>query len=329
MNRLQRIYFETSALNAIAEGRDAQDAVATKALQNLKGRGLYLSPVVLWELMLTSDKIKREALILFAQHLFEPDLLPSPEELIVNYVISGCPAIESEYPLISKGSFSAAWRDICLIKEKTLIFDEQLLRDKTSILRDSARLFHEFTSFNAIDISAKPGIAGLQVSIQQVLDRHAVIPAALREDPEAVRHLRLVAFFVVLVFCMGASIDQVVVENFWLTVGARTMLERIDITFSSFRQLILRGPFHQIAHMANLQGANKFSRGVYFDSLHTVYSIYADMLISADEHFRTFRRCIGEFLPYTDKICHYDELQFTTTIRENPPAQSFLLRGAG
>src|SRR5206468_1212613 len=123
MHRLQRFYFETSALNAFANGRNAQDAIATKALQNTKGRGWYLSPVVLWEVMLTSDEATRESLITFAQHLFESDLLPSPEELIIRYVGSGCPKVEQEYPLVSTGSFAAAWRDICAIKEKTLIFD--------------------------------------------------------------------------------------------------------------------------------------------------------------------------------------------------------------
>ena len=55
MSRLRRFYFETSALNSFATGRTIQDAIATKALQNIKGRGWYLSPVVLWELLLTYD----------------------------------------------------------------------------------------------------------------------------------------------------------------------------------------------------------------------------------------------------------------------------------
>jgi hypothetical protein len=326
MTRLRRFYFETSALNALASGRNIQDAIATKALQNFKGRGFYISPVVLWEVLLTSDEVTRETLIQFAQHLFEPDLLPSPEELIIQYIKVGCPEREAEYPLVSTGSFSDAWRDICGVKEKTLIFDPKLLSEKTNALREIARLSHEFTSFNAIDISAKPGIAGLQVSLQQVLDRHAIVPPAYREDFETVRHLRLVAFFILLVLCAGASIERDVVEQFWARQGLQTVQERIDFLFSSFPQLVLRGPFHQIAHMAHFQGEAKFSRGVYFDSLHTVYSVYADTLISADEHFRTFRERLKESFPYVDKIRHFDELQFTTTDRENPPAQSFLLR---
>src|SRR5687767_6928747 len=96
LTRLQRVYFETSALNAFAAKHTIQDAIATKAFQNIRGRGWYISPLVLWEILLTTDKLQRETLIFFAQHLFESDLLPSPEELIVRYIKSGCPAIEKE-----------------------------------------------------------------------------------------------------------------------------------------------------------------------------------------------------------------------------------------
>lgn len=326
MNRLQRYYFETSAFNSFAEKYNIEDAVATKALQNLKGRGWYISPVVLWEVLLTTEEIKRESLIHFSQHLFEPDLLPSPEELIVQYIKSGCPESEAEYPLISRGIFSDSWRDICSIKEKTLKYEPKLITEKTKVLRDIARLFHEFTKSNSIDISDTEEIAGLQVSIQQVLDRYSVIPAEYREDFETIRHLRLVAFFVLMILCAGATIDGEVINNFWKKQGARSMQDRIDIVFTQFPQLLFRGPFHQIAHMTHYQSDEKFTRGVYFDSLHTVYSIYADKFLTCDEHFRTFRERLKEGYPFVEKIRHLDELQFTSTVRTNPPVDSFLLR---
>jgi len=326
VNRLRRVYFETSALNAFAEDRNVHDAIATKAFQNLKGQGFYLSPVALWEVLLTSDEVTRERLIQFAQHLVEPDLLPSPEELVVKYIRSGCPLVEAEYLLISPGKFAPVWRDMCAIKEKTLVFDPSLVRAKTDALRDIGRLFHEFTSFNSIDIAAKPGIAGTQVSVQQVLDRYSVVPPECREDFETVRHIRLVAFFILVFLCAGASVEQEVVEDFWRQQGARTMLERIEVVFSSFPQLVLRGPFNQMAHMAQFQSAKKLSLGVYFDCMHAVYSLYADVFISADEHFRAFREKLRDSVPHVIEIHHFDELRFTTTPRDNPPTESFLLR---
>ncbi len=230
-NRLKRIYFETSALNSFAEKHTIQDAIATKAFQNTRGRGWYLSPVVLWEVLLTSNEEDRERLIHFAQHLFEPDLLPSPEELIVRYVETGCPVVEREYHLSSNGAFSAAWRDICQNKEKTLIYDQPLIAQKTKVLREIARQVNDFVKFGAIDIAAKPGIAGLQVSVQQVLNRFNLIPPELQEVPEAVRHFRLVALFIILVLCTGASIEGQIIETFWSKRSINRIDKRIEFIF--------------------------------------------------------------------------------------------------
>lgn len=324
-NRLARIYFETSALNSIADKHTIEDAIATKAFQNARGRGWYLSPVVLWEVLLTSNEEDREKLIQFAQHLFEPDLLPSPEELIVRYIEAGCPVAETEYHLASDGIFSAAWRDICRVKEKTLIYDQALIAQKTNGLRELARLVSEFAKFGAIDISAKPGIAGLQVSVQQVLDRFNVIPPALQEIPDAVRHFRLVAFFIILILCAGSSIEGQIIEAFWSKRSINQIDQRIEFVFGTHPELVIRGPFQQIAFMTGFQSVGKFSRGVYFDSLHTVYSIYSDLMISADGHFRTFRDELLERFPFVATIRHIDELEFVYTERSNPPNDSFLL----
>jgi len=324
-NRLARIYFETSALNSFADKHTIQDAIATKAFQNARGRGWYLSPVVLWEVLLTSNEEDRERLIQFAQHLFEPDLLPSPEELIVRYIEAGCPVVESEYHLASNGGFSAAWRDICQVKEKTLIYDRPLIAKKTNALREIARLVSEFVKFGAIDISAKPGIAGLQVSVQQVLTRFNVIPPELQEIPDAVRHFRLVAFFIILVLCAGASIEGQIIEAFWGKKSINRIDQRIEFVFGTHPELVFRGPLQQIAFMTGFQSVGKFSRGVYFDSLHTVYSIYSDLMICADGHFRTFRDELQERFPSVSTIRHIDELEFVYTERSNPPNDSFLL----
>lgn len=324
--RLKRIYFETSALNSFADKHTIQDAIATKAFQNVRGRGWYLSPVVLWEVLLTSNEEDRERLIHFAQHLFEPDLLPSPEELIVRYIETGCPGVEREYHLTSNGVFSSAWRDICQIKEKTLIYDQPLIAQKTNVLREIARLVNDFVKFGAIDITAKPGIAGLQVSVQQVLDRFNVIPPELKEIPDAVRHFRLVAFFIILVLCTGASIEGQIIEAFWSKRSINRIDERIEFIFGTHPELVFQGPFQQIAFMTGFQSVGKFSRGVYFDSLHTVYSIYSDLMISADSHFRTFRDELRERFPsVATTIRHIDELEFIYAERSNPPNDSFLL----
>ncbi len=305
MCSLQRFYFETSALNEFQSRYSIQDAIATKVLQNTKGRGFYISPVVLWEILLTSDETKRESLIHFSQHLFEPDLLPSPEELIIRYIKSGFPTVEPEYPLVSTGLFAVAWRDICEIKGKTLKFDSSIV-EKTSILRKISRLLHEFNKSNTINIPA----ADLQVSVQQILDEYALIPTNYSDDIEMIRHFRLVTFFIILIMCAGISIEGDLINKFWEQQGIYSIQERIEITFSRFPQLLFRGPFNHIAYMTHYQSVGKFPRGVYFDSMHTVYSIYADHLLTADKHFCTFRENLKDLFPYVCNIHHLDEIKF-------------------
>ena len=79
-------YLETSAVNYLADRFIYTDAIATKDLQLTKGNIWYLSPVTLWEIMLTSDKERRERIIFYCQHLFHEKLLNSPSEFIINYL---------------------------------------------------------------------------------------------------------------------------------------------------------------------------------------------------------------------------------------------------
>jgi hypothetical protein len=79
-------YFETSAVNAFMEGRSVEDALATRQLQLTKGRDWCLSPVTLWEILMTSDEVRREQILYFCQHLFSQDLLPSPPELDISII---------------------------------------------------------------------------------------------------------------------------------------------------------------------------------------------------------------------------------------------------
>lgn len=53
-------YLETSAVNFFMENRTVDDALATKQLQLNKGRDWRMSPVTLWEILMTSDEVLRE-----------------------------------------------------------------------------------------------------------------------------------------------------------------------------------------------------------------------------------------------------------------------------
>jgi hypothetical protein len=121
MDQPFRIYFETSAVNELS--RVLSKESASRLRIDLAKRNMYwhISPIVLWELMLTRDQLVREHVIMIGQILFAPTLLPSPEELIVSYIKSGCPVVELFYNLESCGEFAYHWKEICSVKKRLLV----------------------------------------------------------------------------------------------------------------------------------------------------------------------------------------------------------------
>ena len=94
------IYFDTSAVNWLFDNilKRPEDVVATKKLQIQKGRRWMISSVVLDEILGTKDLLRREKLIYFSQNLFDRELMPSPSEIIFNYV-------ENKFPKTEKSIF--------------------------------------------------------------------------------------------------------------------------------------------------------------------------------------------------------------------------------
>ncbi len=323
-HHLFRVYVETSALNALHGELGHEDAVATKAHLNLKGKGWFISPVVLWEIQATEDPEHREKLIYFAQHLFQDVLLPSPEELLVNYINAGCPTNESKYDLVSSGMYAVAWKDICAIKEKTLIFDSSDHKRLNGALRKFCKDYYTLTKFDSIDISRDPKTAAAQFEIQKLVDHFGLIPQAQREDQAFVRHFRIVAFYVLMFLCAGAAIDRQVIERFWSALGIHDMSQRIEYTFTELKALFQRGPMAAITLMTEVQAQRKYSRGMFFDCLHSVYAIYADLFISNDKHFRLFREEVEATHRLKLRLRMLDELAVTRTTRVNAEERSFI-----
>ena len=201
LNWQKRIYIETSAVNYLREKFTWADAVATKAHLNVNGKGWYISPVVLWEIMATKREEDREGLIFLAQHLFEDMLLPSPEELIVTYIGKGCPEIEPEHHLASAGELAATWRSICTIKQKTLVFNHEDHAKITKAIRNFGNQLNQFYSNGSLDIRGNDGIVSLQASVLDLMRRFSVVDCRLLAEPESARILGLAGFF-----CIAGSL---------------------------------------------------------------------------------------------------------------------------
>ncbi len=320
-----RIYFETSAVNELARGRSREDAIATKAHQNWNGRGYFISPVVLWELLLTANADARDALIYFAQHAFEPVLLPSPEELVCNFIRSGCPLVEKKYELKSETLFASTWADICDVKEKTFLITPEQLAGATTRTRNISVWVRDLIRFKDVDATAAPRIANAQATLQQLVEMYG-LGEGEDVDFEYLQRKRLVVMLALLLLCGDSALDMAAIQKFWSDVGIVESKKKISYLMENHPALFKHGPLHNIASMCWSQSERAFSRGVWFDSLHSVYITYADMFISADDHFRKLREEMKEHFPVINKVRHWSELNIRTVSQDVPPAESFLLR---
>lgn len=326
-NRQQRIYIETSAVNALREKFTWADAVATKAHLNVKGKGWYISPVVLWEIMATKNEEDRESLIFFAQNLFEETLLPSPEELVVSYIAKGCPEVEPEHHLASAGNIAHTWKNICEIKEKTLVFSQEDHDKLTKVIRNFGSQMSQFYSHGSLDIRANEEISSLQAHVIDQMRRFSVVDRSLLTEPETARILGLAGFLVLIVLCGGAGLDGKTVREYWSRLGISKSEDRIAYAFSELKPLFVRGPLFAMATMCAVQAGPKANRGMIFDCMHSVYAIYSDLFLSADNHFRELREHVRDNNGPRLRIRMLDEVTFTSTPRIVPPPGSMIVGG--
>src|ERR1035437_7643512 len=113
---MESIYFETSAANYLFDNvfsRPDCSSIKTKNLQKQKGSKWYISNITLWEIFLTKNEKRRYDLFDFSRCLFYDYLIPSPEEIIINYIKGGCPIIEKRYELKSESLFAKEWTMAC------------------------------------------------------------------------------------------------------------------------------------------------------------------------------------------------------------------------
>ena len=94
---------------------------------------------------------------------------------------------------------------------------------------------------------------------------------------------------VMIILCFGIGFDMHLIEDFWNNERNILPLDRLEIAVKKFPDIFFRGPLSNITKMIMLQSNNKTGRGLYFDSLHSIYTTYCDMYITNDNHFLKFK----------------------------------------
>lgn len=310
---MQIWYHETSAVN-FYEGQEGFGTVATRNLQLEKNRDWRISPVTLWEILLTTEAERRKTLIDFCQHLFSRELLPAPDELIVGFIEAGMPREEPRRDLTSASSLAKAWSEIVDDKSRTLIYPEELIRSKGNALKEVTKEIFRVVKDEDVVLSPDLFHAKIDMSISQLV-KEAERTMALYSLGEETVFRKVALFYCLLLLCAEVDFDNQATKEFWERLGIQSTQSRVEYVISNLPMLIVRGPFVMMAYMTMCQRQPKYSRGLWFDALHAIYLSYVEVLFSNDEHFQNLRDRINE-KRLSQKIQVLSEVELVTVEKD-------------
>jgi hypothetical protein len=301
------VYFDTSAVNYFWSRLSTDDAIATKAFQEEHGRRWVISPVTIWEILNTSDVGHREELIFFAQHLFDESLMPSPEEFLIDFINSGCPSTYRAKDFRSNCDLAETWRNICQDKRKTFVFDHEDLRERFRMIAPITRDLHKLSRNRSTAIDRLSAQSHMDLSLENLVANLSWIRDGGLPSEKDRKVYKIAIFYVMFFLCAEVGVDPGPIRQFWKQVGVSNVLDRIHYVLSELEVIVRRGPILLMATMTLVQAERKFSRGIYWDSLHCAYITYVDWMLAEDQHFLDLRTVLDGH-PYQQKIHRPSEM---------------------
>ncbi|MBU1207741.1 MAG: hypothetical protein KKH04_12550 [Proteobacteria bacterium] len=316
-------YFETSAINYAYSRLSINDASATKAFQELRGRKWMFSPVNIWEILLTGDDEQKEKIIHFCQYLFHEELLPSPEELLIAYIQRGCPEIEPAGKLQSSSRLAEIWRDLCANPVKTFIYNKEDLKRRVRIVARVSKDLSRLTKNADVLLSPYGTGIGTDITLEGIVNNLPRVKSGELIEIEKKKLYKIAIFYLMFVLCAELGLDPVPIKKFWRSLGIHKTRDRIKYALENLEMLVHRGPMAQMAYMTLVQTSVKFSRGLFWDCLHSTYLTYVDYFWTEDEHFLAMKQRLSWY-PNSYKIFKLSEAKWSFHERENPRAESYI-----
>jgi len=302
-------------MNWFIDDHTPGDAIATKAFQRVRGREWVISPICIWEIFLTGDESRREKLIYNSQLLFSREMLLSPEELILDFIEKGFPKAEKAPLKPASCDIAKTWRNLVDDPNRTFIFDKEQISGLTKELRSINKLIDRVVRDKDVPLFGlgieSATLSSLEACVSKLsfIEKHKV--------SDRTRKIYKVAiFYMLMILCAGIGLNRRIIDRFWETIGINCLNGRLMYALEHFEPLVYRGPIVLLAMMTVCQSETKFSRGVYFDSLHAMYAAYSHMFFTADDHFLALREAIGDH-SIASKMYHVRELQIEHHERDN------------
>lgn len=291
----QNWYFETSSVNYLFDNifsKEQYSSIKTRKLQLRKRRKWYISNITLWEIFLTSNVKRKTELFDFSRSLFYKELMPSIEELIINYINNGLPTIEQRYELKSKSIFSKHWKKAC--KNTSYFFEPNVkdLKTHTLYYRFLGEYFVKTNKGYVLDFNVNISVEGKEFEMKKIESAFSNYKTKIGEESfkKYEQYYYLSFQLVLIIFCYGINFNQRITENYWKAIGISNLNDRINYVVENMPELFYRGPISNITHMILMQANTHSTRGVYFDALHSVYITYSDLYFSDDKHFDNLKK---------------------------------------
>ncbi|CAA0144317.1 conserved hypothetical protein [Tenacibaculum maritimum] len=287
-------YFETSSVNYLLDNvfsSPKHSSIKTRKLQLNKSRKWYISNITLWEIFLTNNEDRRRELFDFSRCLFYKKLMPSIEELLINYIQNGLPIIETRYELKSNSIFSKHWEKSC--KNRSYFFepDHKDLKRHTEYYRFLGEYFVKTNNGYILNFEESIFVGDKELELKQIENSFKKLISDLseKEFKELEQYIHLSFKLVLIIFCYGINFNQKLTENYWSEIGIENLNDRIEYLVENMPDIFYRGPISNITKMILSQANTKSTRGVYFDALHSIYITYSDLYFSDDEHFNNLK----------------------------------------
>ena len=301
-------YFETSAVNSLMENKNL-GTLATKQLQLNKGRDWRISPVTIWEILMTSDDDRRDEIVDFCQHLFSRELLPSPGELIIPWIEQGMPRAEKHRELISKSHLAVTWREMVDDRNRHFIYDKDELKQRMKLVQSLGKDLYKILQNEDVILSSSNTIGSHDATISSLVEEIPFIKQGEPTNEEQKRAYKLSLFYIMFLLCAEADLDNSIIGDYWKKLGINGTLERIRYVVKELPMLVHRGPFITMAYMTLAQAEKEFSRGLWYDCLHSLYLPYIDHIFTSDGHFRGLKGLLPEPL-ISKKIILMDDIEW-------------------
>lgn len=300
-------YFETSGFNHLLKSIDFESFLNTRDLQKLKGNELYVSPITLWEIMLTSDDFNSDFLVYSAQNLFSKKLLATPTEIIIRYLRNSYPENKINYDIHTDLELGRIWSKMTTDNSVKFKYDKTRLKEKTSLIRKISNNLPSIISGSVEENNSFLfNISKIVGVYYECFRDDGFLPSSSGYDKEVL--FKLVILFAMLFFLLRMDFDSRVIESFWEGEGVASdnPTKMLIHLFESYPALFKIGPLIEMAVMAyNQVKLGNTNRGLLLDCYHMIYAPYVNWIVTGDMGFDNLKNLERH---YRGKIIHVSEM---------------------